>query len=253
MVLVYYHIAESKKRFRYVVIGLLAVIILSGIGMFLAGILICRPVSDAWSVTKGSSSQCYDPQTIWRFHTAFNLGTDVLVWTLPIIFFLNLRLMSLRRRLELVAIFSVGLLAIVASSCRLFVTLHRTTRTPNGNQLTANLLVLSQIEQHTGIIAASIPFLRPILRKVFGVADSRENTIRSTGFRLEERGSAAKNNGMSRTLIIPSPSPTVGESEEEFRRPSNSLAPIEAVHSKASTWGSSVWDGSQDRQKRSGR
>ena len=227
--------------------------------MMIAAILTCRPVSDAWSfdVFEGGfygryAAQCYNPGPFWIFNAGYNLVTDVLIWTLPILFFLNLQTMPLRRRLELIAIFSVGLLAIVASAVRLRVIILWLSDFINQGENTANLLIWSQVEQNTGIVAASIPFLRPIFRRFLTKARSREQPSPSPAVHLVGGGSTPQNVGMMRTPIIPSPSPTFGESDKEFRPPRNSLAPIEPVRSEASTWGSAIWDGTQVRQVLSG-
>ncbi|CAO2647807.1 Nn.00g087290.m01.CDS01 [Neocucurbitaria sp. VM-36] len=251
ILLFYCHIAASNKRFHYVVRALLTIILLGGASMIFAAIFTCYPISDAWSFEvfeRGfygiHATQCYNPGPFWLFNAAYNLVTDVLIWTLPIFFFLNLQTMALRRRLELVAIFSVGLLAIVASAVRLRIMVLWLSGFVNQGENTANLLIWSQVEQHTGIVAASIPFLRPIFRKALTKARSREQPSPSPVVRLVGEGSTPRNPGIIRTPIIPSPSPTFGDSDSEFRPPRASLAPIEPVHT-ASTWGSTIWDGTQ--------
>jgi hypothetical protein len=99
-----------------------------------ASILACRPVHNAWSavlIIKWSaeislemfsgivSRNCHNMHPIWIFSTAFNLVADAFIWILPIPFFLNLRAMPVKRRLELIAIFSIGMAAIAASAIRL--------------------------------------------------------------------------------------------------------------------------------------
>lgn len=251
--IVYHDIAASNKRFLYGVRTLLAIIILGAVAMFVASVFMCYPVSDAWSfeVFMGGfygiyATQCYNPGPFWLFNGGYNLVTDVIIWTLPILFFLNLQTIPLRRRLELVAIFSVGILAIVASAVRLrTIVLWLSSFTEQGLNM-ANLLLWSQVEQHAGLIAGSIPFLRPLFRKVLRRARSREQPSPSPAARLVGDGTEFVP-GMLRRPIIPSPSPTFGESSQEFRRPRCALEPIEPVKS-ASTWGSAIWDGTQVHQ-----
>src|SRR5690348_14465583 len=94
--------------------------------------------------------------------------------TLPVIFFLNLQSMAMRRRLELLATFSVGLLAVVASAVRLRVMLLWLSGFIDQGMNTSNILIWSQVEQNTGIIAGSLPFLRPIFRKAITKVRGRE-------------------------------------------------------------------------------
>lgn len=246
-ILVYNYIAASNKRFRYLVRGLLTIVLLGSASMIFAAVFTCYPIADAWSFEvfeRGLygiyATQCYNPGPFWLANAGYNLVTDIMIWTLPILFFLNLRTMPLRRRMELIAIFSMGLLAIVASAVRLRIMVLWLSDFVHQGENTANLLIWSQVEQHTGIIAASIPFLRPIFRRVLTKARNREQPSPSPIVRLVGHGSTPQNPGLFRPPIIPSPSPTFAESSKEFRVPGKPLAPVEPVRN-GSTWGSAIW------------
>ncbi|KAH7380696.1 hypothetical protein BKA66DRAFT_128348 [Pyrenochaeta sp. MPI-SDFR-AT-0127] len=254
ILLFYDCIAASNTRFRYLVRALLAIVLLGSASMIFAAVFTCYPIADAWSFEvfeRGfygiHATQCYNPGPFWLANAGYNLVTDVMIWTLPIIFFLNLQTMPLRRRLELMAIFSVGLFAIVASAVRLRIMVLWLSGFVQQGENTANLLIWSQMEQHTGIIAASIPFLRPMFRKVLIKARSREQPSPSPVVHLVGHGSTPQNPGVFRPPIIPSPSPTFGGSDKEFRPPRKPLPPVEPIH-HGSTWGSAIWDGTQVRQ-----
>ncbi|KAF1947811.1 hypothetical protein EJ02DRAFT_391074 [Clathrospora elynae] len=256
ILLFYDNIAVSNKRFHYIVRVLLIIIMAGGVSMILAAILTCYPVSDSWSFRVFElgfqgipATQCYNPGPFWLFNAAYNLVTDVIIWTLPIVFFLNLQTIQLRRRLGLVAIFSVGIMAIVASAVRLRTMVLWLSDFAHQAENTANLLLWSQVEQHTGMMAASIPFLRPIFRKALIKVRSREqpSPSPSPAARLVREGTPNFNPGMFRPPVIPSPSPTFGSSSGEFRPPRCYLEPIEPARS-TSTWDSAVWNGNQVRQ-----
>jgi hypothetical protein len=162
--------------------------------------------------------------------------------TLPIIFLLNLKNMKTRRRLELLGIFSVGIMAIVGSAMRLRIILLWLSDFLHQGENSANLMIWSQVEQNIGIIAGSIPFLRPLFRKALLKARSREQP--SPGPVIQLIGNIGNpENFIPRALVIPSPSPTFGE----FRMPKEELPPIEPVRSQCS-WGSAIWDGTQVHQ-----
>ena len=220
--------------------------------MIVAAIFTCWPVSDAfawdvfWDGIHGKfATQCYNPGPFWLFNASYNLATDIVIWTLPILFFLNLHTLPMRRRLELIATFSVGMLAIIASTIRLRTMVLWLSDYKNQGENTANVLLWSQVEQHTGVIAASIPFCRPLFRKALIRVRSREQPSPGPAARLVGEGTPKFHPGMFRTPIIPSPSPTFdSNSSKEFRQPMCPLAPIEPVRS-TSTWGSTIWDGNQ--------
>jgi hypothetical protein len=252
--LVYNHIAVSNKRFHYGVRALLAIILVGGASMIIAAVFSCWPISDAWSfevfwggLQGKHATQCYNPGPFWLFNAAYNLTTDLIIWTLPLMFLLNLQTLPMRRRLELIAIFSVGLLAIIASAIRLRTMVLWLSDYRNQGENTANVLLWSQVEQHTGIIASSIPFCRPLFRKALVKVRSREQPSPGPAARLVGEGTPAFDPDMFRTPIIPSPSPTFdSHSSKEFRPPSYPLTPIETARNTF-TWGSTIWDGSQVR------
>jgi hypothetical protein len=161
--------------------------------------------------------------------------------------------MSKRRRIELVSIFSLGIMAIIGSAARLRVLVLWLSDFVHQGENSANLMIWSQVEQNVGIIAGSVPFLRPIFRKALLRVRSRDAASPGPGRKLINDGGAGGDKGgfdgpadvqfVPRALIIPSPSPTFGE----FKMPERELPPIEPVRSQCS-WGSAIWDGSQIRQ-----
>ncbi|KAF2828405.1 hypothetical protein CC86DRAFT_380355 [Ophiobolus disseminans] len=249
ILLFYNYIASSRKSFHYIVRVLLTIILVGSASMIIASVFSCYPISDAWSLTVLEQTmagnwamQCYNPTPFWFFNATYNLVTDILIWTLPIIFFLNLKTMKLRRRLELISIFSIGIMAIVGSAIRLRVIILWLSDFQHQGENQANLMIWSQVEQNVGIIAGSIPFLRPIFRKALLKVRNREQPSPSPAVCLIDNGNPDRN-VMPRTPIIPSPSPTF-DGSREFRRPGSDLPPIEQVESQSS-WGSGIWDGSQ--------
>jgi hypothetical protein len=204
----------------------------------LVSILLCHPVSDAWDVnvfllsTQGIYKRtCLNPTPLWFINATFNLATDIFIWFLPIPFVLNLRSMPVRRRLELSAIFSIGIIAVLASAVRLYVIKRWLSGFEENGRQWANLLIWSQVEQHAGIIAASIPFLRPLLRKAIRATRSRDGPD-SPGpvAKLLVRHQVTPVNPVPvRTPIIPSPAPTYGSQTSPFRAPPSPLSPISPV------------------------
>ena len=207
--------------------------------MFAAAVLTCRKPSDAFSFQVFFNAfygiyakNCYNPIIFWLFSAIFNLVTDTIIWIMPIPFVLNLRTMPARRRIELAGIFSIGLFAIAASAVRLYVVAQWVSSWIKEGERMGDLLIWGQVEQHAGIISASIPFLRPIARKVFRVGRRHENPPPSPAAKLiAPQFASGENPCPPRTPIIPSPSPTFGSQNEPFRAPPSPLSPIAPVHS----------------------
>jgi hypothetical protein len=166
--------------------------------------------------------QCLNAGFLWLVQATYNLATDGVIWLLPIPVFLNLRGMPMRKRVELVAIFSIGVFAIAASAVRLAVTLRWLSGFNELGLQWANILIWSQVEQHLGIIAASIPFLRPIVRKIVKRARTRSP---SPNNKLVPNWSAQGQPVLPRALMIPSPVDTF-DSDDSFRPPPVPLSPI---------------------------
>ncbi|CAI6340369.1 unnamed protein product [Periconia digitata] len=245
ILLFYKYIAASHRTFHRIVTALIALVTVASIVMISVSIFICHPVSDAWSshvfikMFQGiKPTQCLDPTGLWYFNASFNLLTDAIIWILPFPFVLHLRSMPVRRRLELTAIFSIGILAVTASAVRLWVVSKWLSGFVESGKQFANLLIWSQVELHAGIIAGSIPFLRPlatqVLRKATAARSSartRENNVHSPGGARENLmwpETTEDNVVMPRTPIIPSPAPTLG-SDGAFRAAPNLLSPIVPV------------------------
>lgn len=215
--------------------------------MIVAAVFTCYPVSDAWSfdVLENTfygiyATQCYNPGPFWIANAAYNVVTDVVIWTMPILFLLNLRNMSLRYRLEMLSVFSVGLLAVVASAARLRVIVLWLSNFVAQGENVANLIIWSQVELNTGIIAGSIPFLRPLYRKALLKARSTPIPVVAL-----VKDSSPSEFVLPRSLIIPSPT-TSFDDREDFVMPKTKLPPIEAPKTQYA-WGTAIWDGTQVR------
>ncbi|KAF2262787.1 hypothetical protein CC78DRAFT_301265 [Lojkania enalia] len=237
ILLFYIYVASSRKSFHWIVKGIMAFIVLGSVGMVIAAIFSCVPPSDAWSFDVFWNGfygihpdQCYNPIYLWYFSASFNLFTDTVIWILPPLFLMNLQSMHGRRRLELIGIFSVGIMAVVASAIRLWVLVLWTSGFIKQGENTGNLIIWGQVEQHAGIIAASIPFLRPLYRKVFGSCSKRQQPSPGPAAKLIQPHLTPEGNPMAqRTPIIPSPSPTFGSSSEPFKVPQSPLSPISPI------------------------
>lgn len=64
------------------------------------------------------------------------------------------------KRLALIGIFSIGIMAIIASSVRMWVMMLWAESPWNSARFGADLLLWGQVETNAGIISASVPFLR---------------------------------------------------------------------------------------------
>ncbi|KAF2473359.1 uncharacterized protein BDR25DRAFT_323909 [Lindgomyces ingoldianus] len=232
ILLFYNYVASSHKSFHRIVRGIITIVVIASFSMIIAGALTCIPPSDAWSTKvffdgfRGIyTAQCYDPTILWFFNAGFNLVTDLVIWILPIPFVLNLQSMPVKRRLELIGIFSIGIVAIIASAIRLWILVLWASNFMEQGKHTGDFLIWGQVEQHAGIISASIPFLRPLYRKAIHARRGRNQPSPSPAAKLLHPTPPIQ----PRTPIIPSPSPTFGSSTAPFKAPASPLSPISPV------------------------
>lgn len=100
---------------------------------------------------------------MWVFSSAANLLSDIILLMLPLPTLLSLRI-PLGKRLALIGIFSVGVMAIAASSVRMWVMYLWAESPYNSARYGTDLLLWGQVETNSGIISASVPFLRLLFR-----------------------------------------------------------------------------------------
>jgi len=131
-ILFFYRAIASQVTFRRLVNTTIGFVCLYTFASTVASIFQCEKPSDSWNTTgyfnsfdrnpktKPQKFKCYDPIRLWVFSAAVNLLTDVIILLLPIPALLSLRV-PMSKRLALVGIFSIGIMAIVASSVRMWV------------------------------------------------------------------------------------------------------------------------------------
>ncbi|KAI8931157.1 hypothetical protein NX059_011510 [Plenodomus lindquistii] len=205
--LFFYRAIGTQRKFRIIVHTTMAFVSLYSLAGCIAGFFQCQNISDSWSTTnyfaqfdrnpntQQTQLKCFDPTKLWVFCGAANLLTDVVILLMPIPALLSLRI-PVSKRLALIAIFSVGIMAIVASSVRMWVMVLWAESPLNSAKFGVDLLLWGQVETNAGIISASVPFLRLLF-------------IRKERRRVRE-GAASP----PRAVVMGSPSPMGGLEED---------------------------------------
>lgn len=175
-ILYFFKTIASHRTLRYVVNGTVVFVIVYSFGAIMAGILQCRNPADAWNVDayfaqfdevpdpNAPKVQCYDPSLLFTATAALNLFSDVVILLIPIPTLLSLSV-PVRQKLALIGVFSIGLLAIVASSIRMRVMTLWAASPWNSAIYGNDLLMWGQVEINSGIISASVPFLRLLFKR----------------------------------------------------------------------------------------
>jgi hypothetical protein len=175
-ILYFFRSIASHRTLRHVVNGTIVFVGVYSFGATIAAAFQCRRPSDAWNTDtyfaqfddvpnpNAPKTECYDPTIYFLFTAALNLFSDVVILLLPIPTLLSLSV-PLRQRLALVGIFSVGIMAIVASSVRMRVMTLWAASPWNSAIYGSDLLLWGQVETNSGIISASVPFLRLLFKR----------------------------------------------------------------------------------------
>ncbi|KAI4668783.1 uncharacterized protein J4E78_002611 [Alternaria triticimaculans] len=174
-ILFFYRAIAANRTFRKLVYATIAFVCMYTFAASMASTFQCENPSDAWSTTNYFAQfdrnpnvhrkpvKCFDPIKLWVFSSASNLITDIIILMLPLPTLLSLRI-AMTKRLALIGIFSVGIMAITASSVRMWVMMLWAESPSNSARFGNDLLLWGQVETNSGIISASIPFLRLLFR-----------------------------------------------------------------------------------------
>ncbi|KAK2793085.1 hypothetical protein FQN52_002233 [Onygenales sp. PD_12] len=141
----------------------------------------CVPVDAYWTPEKMKTARCFSNKTytnIGLFHASINIFTDVLFATVPIFIFKKLQI-NRRDKVVLIGIFSLGYVACMAGIAKahyqsIFIDPKK------GLQHIHLLFIFMMLELNIGILAASLPTLKPLVRKFLGTARGSHPT-RYTG------------------------------------------------------------------------
>ncbi|KAF1913236.1 hypothetical protein BDU57DRAFT_522013 [Ampelomyces quisqualis] len=170
-ILFFYRAIASHRTFRRYVNATIIFVCMYTFAAAIASAFQCETPSDSWATagylaqfdgdpkTKRPRIKCYDPIKLWVFSAAINLVSDVIIMLLPIPALLSLRV-PMSKRLALIGIFSIGIMAIIASSVRMWVMMLWAESPWNSARYGSDLLLWGQVETNSGIISASVPFLR---------------------------------------------------------------------------------------------
>ncbi|KAI1776627.1 hypothetical protein F4818DRAFT_411256 [Hypoxylon cercidicola] len=169
-----------KKSFRNCTYALIFLNLAYAVTYDLLLIFQCNPISGAWRTWDGEfKAQCISINGLGWSAAAINIALDLAVIALPLPELFRLSL-SLRKRLQIIAMFAVGFFITVVSIVRLN-SLIRFGTTSNVTQDNVEAGYWSTIEVPVGIICACMPAVRSLfslaLPKLFGTTRA---TINST-------------------------------------------------------------------------
>ncbi|KAH8711866.1 hypothetical protein GQ44DRAFT_690083 [Phaeosphaeriaceae sp. PMI808] len=165
-ILFFYLRVFPSKGFRQVTYTIMAFSWAYTIAFFFATTFQCAPVRQAWTQwDKLHSGRCNNIHLQGWVAAAINISLDIAVMVLPLKHLANLQ-MSLRKKLMVMAMFSVGIFVIVVSTIRLETLIHfASTQNVTWDYVEAGYWSLIEID--VSIICGCMPALRFLILKTW--------------------------------------------------------------------------------------
>ncbi|KXJ88215.1 hypothetical protein Micbo1qcDRAFT_19083 [Microdochium bolleyi] len=181
-VLIFYLQIFPERIYKRATIGLIILNVLYLIAFLVTTVFQCTPVSGAWMTWDGTfeaSCRSLNKQVWAAATTSIVLDVAMLVLPMPALWKLN---MSLRKKLQVMFMFSLGLFVTIVSILRLqYIVTFATTRNPTQDFVPVG--IWSVVEVSVGIICACLPALRSLLSRVLPrVFGTTVNTAKSSQF-----------------------------------------------------------------------
>ncbi|KAH7123531.1 hypothetical protein B0J11DRAFT_314047 [Dendryphion nanum] len=190
-------LADHRRHWRFVLYGIIVILVLFTLGSVLSLILQCVPVSAAWDFALRppiGTAKCYSISTFRNtgiFNSVFNLFTDLLLAILPVPMIWKLQT-NVRTRISLCVILGLGLFACGTAVYKIPLQ-YNFFNEPDFSGKGAWYYIWQQIEMNVGIIAACLPTLKPLAAGFLGAVSALTSG--------ERYGSRYAPNGHSRPYV----------------------------------------------------
>ncbi|KAL4926366.1 uncharacterized protein BDV17DRAFT_299756 [Aspergillus undulatus] len=161
---------NQKKLLKPIILGSLIFLVLFTIACILTLVLQCIPVPAAWdfALREQEGTKCYSTATylkIGKFNSSINIITDFIYATLPVFMFYDIQV-NRRTKASLMGILSLGYFACAAAIVKA-VLQSRVYDEPEAYR-NADYHIWNSVELNVGIIAASFPSIKPLVKSIIG-------------------------------------------------------------------------------------
>ncbi|KAL3476708.1 hypothetical protein BJX99DRAFT_258258 [Aspergillus californicus] len=184
--LLFYFRLASKTTFVYSVYATLVLNLLITIALWLLYCLQCRPLAAFWNSAAYPDATCLSTSITYYVPVALNILTDFIILGLPVKPLWNMQA-SLSRRLSVIAVVSVGGVAVIVSCLRIIV-LHAFAVNPDFTYILGEMVIISAVELNVAIMAANAPSLKAVwLKHVTGTLGSYMSSIHLSSVSKKQR------------------------------------------------------------------
>ncbi|KAI1389506.1 uncharacterized protein F4822DRAFT_427855 [Hypoxylon trugodes] len=143
--------------------------------------IMCRPISAIWDQYLGIvQAKCIDIKAAYISYASINIPLDILILVIPIPQILKLQ-MSMRKKLQICTLFSLGSFACIAGIARLFYLVKYTQEVDLAWTLSP-VGIWSSVEPSIAILTACLPIIYPLFLRWGGKLRSVKSTEATEGY-----------------------------------------------------------------------
>jgi hypothetical protein len=213
-ILCFYLRVFPAKDFRRAIFVVMGLSVAYTIAFFFATTFQCTPISHAWNQWDGlHEGTCNDIHLQGWIAAGINILLDTIVMVLPLKHLANLN-MNLRKKLMVMAMFSVGIIVVFTSAMRLYSLAHFA----NSKNITWDYVAAgywSLIEIDVSIICGCMPALRALISKMWPTIkltfhSGKGNSTNLSGF---TSGTRTNIGGISKSTDISSRVKTIDDGD----------------------------------------
>ncbi|KAH7412024.1 hypothetical protein DE146DRAFT_263486 [Phaeosphaeria sp. MPI-PUGE-AT-0046c] len=165
ILLTYLRIFPSKLNKWFCYIMLFYTISLNT-ACFFVTLFQCSPASTYWEIFKYiGTAKCLNIKAIYYFHSGQNTLSDFLIFLWPAKDLMNVQV-SLRQRVTLTSMFSLGIIVCIAGCVRLYFT-HLYLVSYDVFWYGASTFIIMSVESGVGVACGCLPGCKPLMNRLF--------------------------------------------------------------------------------------
>ncbi|KAJ5123117.1 hypothetical protein N7448_009214 [Penicillium atrosanguineum] len=151
------------RSFRIACYTVMAIVATYSSWAIVSGYVNCVPVAKFWNHDLPGS--CLNFEAVWFFNASMNIATDVTLLALPMPLLVQLQLPRVQK-IALMGVFAMGILVVITSILRLS-SLQVVAQSTDTSYSNVGAAYWTAAECNVAIICACLPFLRPIISRIF--------------------------------------------------------------------------------------
>ncbi|KAK0666441.1 hypothetical protein QBC41DRAFT_230510 [Cercophora samala] len=212
LLLLYLRLLTYHHARYYVHLILSIVLLTNGLWTLSTVVTACLPLAAFWDKAAHPNAYCH-PQSFWLGNTGLHIGTDILLYILPLPVIVNLQ-MRPRQKAMLCGVFALGFFVCSISAVRLWDLVEQYRRSDFTFD-NVSIAYLTCIEINAAIACACCMTLKPLVCKLFPRFFSGSDDSSETPGDLEAGPDAAGQKGRNPPTIGSKPSRKIGDQDKE--------------------------------------